>query len=276
MQLREIVCRATVSSTPREPRLSLTPPTTLLFSSPRWAVSTQRKTTVQLTRRQHARAAPGQLFARGKQTDEGASRATARGRTAAEEAAHSQSGHGKYREMWVNTMWGRGGGRHYVLATWVALNFWCVFDFSNARVFHFFLPLFSFCCCCQWKLQLCLFKYCTELLLLQFVVFVVTFLVIVTVVNVVVVVLQGSHLYFKAYLFLITFQLLSLSVLLLLVFRISQNNFQQQHKIALKTSIGILATTMWKRVLPRADNNDYHSFHLQFFPLLFSVIALGS
>lgn len=109
MQLREIVCRATVSSTPREPRLSLTPPTTLLFSSPRWAVSTQRKTTVQLTRRQHARAAPGQLFAWGKQTDEGASRATARGRTAAEEAAHSQSGHGKYREMWVNTMWGRGG-----------------------------------------------------------------------------------------------------------------------------------------------------------------------
>lgn len=112
--------------------------------------------------------------------------------------------------------------------------------------------------------------------MLQFVLVVVTVLVIVTVVNVVVVVLQGSHLYLKVYLFLITFQLLSLSVLLLLAFRISQNNFQQQHKIALKTSIGILATTMWKRVLPRADNNDYHSFHLQFFPLLFSVIALGS
>lgn len=42
-------------------------------------------------------------------------------------------------------MWGGVGLEGGVVdTTWVVLNFWCVFDFSNARVFHFFPHYFPF------------------------------------------------------------------------------------------------------------------------------------
>lgn len=57
---------------------------------------------------------------------------------------------------------------------------------------------------------------------------------------------------------------------------VQQQQQQNWPEVSAIDSILATATRGGSQRCPGANNNDYHSFHLQFFPLLFSIIALGS